>query len=448
MKQTTLTNRMTSGNEIKLLLQFMLPLLLGNIFQQIYTLVDSIVVGRFVSAVALGSVGTVSSITFLFLSLCIGLSGGVNVFVAHYFGAEDTNNVKHVIGNSIYVTAITGFGMSILAFVFATPILHLMKVPDANFADALLYMRIVCGATFVSAAYNTVSQILRALGDSRTPLYCVILSSIINVLLDLLFVVVFHWGVAGVAWATVLSQLVATLGSILIPLRKNPYFHLKKEHLKFQPSIVRHINQMGIPLAMQNAMASISGVVTQGIVNSFGSTVMSAYTASTRVEQLLAQPYGSLGVAIANFSGQNIGAAKYDRVESACKKSVLLVEGFTAGICAICFFLNKWLIGLFVTDPAITSVGSTGLIIIAISYFATGLIYIFKAMLNGAGDTVFSMVNGIIEIIARLLFLAILVSIPSIGYWGIWLTAIPSSIFAAGLCIARFRAGKWKKRLF
>ncbi len=439
--------RMTEGNEVKQILLFMLPLLLSNIFQQVYTMVDSMVVGRFVSSVALGSVGTVGNINFMFLSLCIGLSGGVNVLIAHFYGAEDIRGVKRIIGNSVYVTLISGLLMSLISIVLARPILTLMRVPEANFADALSYMRIVCGATVIVAIYNTSSQILRALGDSKTPLYCVILSSIMNVILDVVFTLGMGWGVVGVAWATVLAQAAAAAGSLLIPLRKNEMFQLCREDFRYSPDLARKICSMGIPLAMQNAMGAINGMITQSIVNSFGSVIMSAYTACGRVEQILAQPYGTLGVAIANFTGQNVGAGKYNRVQSACRKSVIMVEGYAVMILGLSLVCSRQMIGIFMTDPEMIRIGSGGLKIIAVSYFFTGLIYIYKAMLNGAGDTAFAMGNGIIEIIARLLFLFVLVSIPMLGYWGIWLTSIPSAIVAVGLCLARYRAGHWKHRV-
>ncbi len=435
---------MTAGNETKVILSFMIPLLLGNLFQQVYTLVDSLVVGRFVGTVALGSVGSVGSIQFLLLSLCIGLAGGVNVLIAQLAGAEQEEKVKHAIGNSIYVTLGSGFLISVIAILFAEPILHLMKVPDANFSDALVYMRIVCGGTIVTAVYNTASQILRALGDSKTPFYMIVVSSIVNVILDLIFVLCFHMGVAGVAWATVIAQIISAAGSVLLPLRSNPYFHLSKRHLAVSGNMIRKIMWMGIPLAMQNAMASISGVITQGIVNSFGSTVMAAYTAGSKAEQIFSQPYSSLGVAVANFSGQNIGAGKTERVERACRKMVIITEVFTVILIAVCFLFQKQIIGLFVEDIDVIEIGASGLMLIAISYLATGLVYIFKAMLNGAGDTMFTLVSGIFEIAVRIVVLFTLVSVPKIGSMGIWLAAIPAGIFSAVLCIRRYQKGGWK----
>ncbi len=438
--------RMTEGSEIKNILMFMLPLLIGNIFQQLYNFVDSVVVGRFVSAQALGSVGSVGSVTSLFLALCIGLAGGVNVLTAQYFGSENEEGVKQAIANSIYVTAGAGILMSVISVCFAPMILNWMHVPEENFADALIYMRIVCGSMLITAFYNTVSQILRGLGDAATPLYYVIVASVINVVLDLIFVAIFHWGVAGAAWATVIAQFFATVGSIATAWRKIPQFRLGREHMKIQKKIIKYICRMGIPLAVQNAMNSFAGVIMQSVVNSFGSVIMTAYTASGRVEQLVNQPYGSLGGAVAIFSGQNVGAGKFDRIRRGCRKCVWLVAGFSALMLIVMVVFGHLLIGLFVEEPEIIEIGARGLQITAVSYFFSGLVYTYKAMLNGAGDAEFSLGNGVIEIIARILFILILSSIPAVGYWSVWITAIFSSMLAASLCIWRYRSGKWMRK--
>lgn len=440
------SGKMTEGDEIRLILGFMLPLLLGNVFQQLYTLVDSIVVGRFVGTRALGSVGSVGSISFLLLSLCIGLSGGINIMVAQHFGADDEKGVRRTIGNSIYVTLVSGGAMSVLGVTLAPYILHLMRVPEENFADALTYMRIVCGAMVITAAYNVAAQILRALGDAKTPLYFVAVASVINVVLDLLFVAVLGWGVAGAAWATAIAQLFSTVGSVLFAVRKFSVFRLKREDLLPRKRMINKIIWLGIPLAAQNAMSSLSGTISQSMVNSFGSVVMAAYTAGGRVEQLFSQPYSTMGSAIANFSGQNVGAGKFDRVSNGCRKALYLSLGFSVLVFLAMYFFGGLIVSCFVEEADVIAIGSHALQITAVSYFFSGIVYIYKAMLNGAGDAMFTLGNGFLEIGARLVFLFFLCSVPSIGFWGIWYTAILSSGFAALLCVLRYRSGRWKKK--
>lgn len=437
---------MTDGSEIRLILGFMSSLLIGNIFQQLYTMVDTMVVGRFLGAEALGSVGSVGSIHFLFLALCIGLSGGSNVLTAQYFGAEDEQGVRNAIGNSLYVALFSGIVMSLLSVLFAPLILQAMRIPAENYPDALVYMRIVCGGMVITSAYNMVAQILRALGDAKTPLYYAVAASVINVILDLAFTLFFSWGVAGVAWATVIAQLFATVGLWVSARKRNRFFCLQREHWILRMKMVRKICWMGIPLAAQNALGSFSGVIVQSVVNSFGSTVMASFAAAGRVEQLMAAPYGSLGTAVANFTGQNVGAGKFDRVRNGCRHCVFLVLGFSAVMFGVMMLFGRGIVGLFVSDMAVIEMGTVAVRITAAAYFFSGLVYIYKAMLNGAGDTAFSLGNGLIEITARVVFLFLLTGIPALGYWGIWCTAIPSSMLAAFLCIRRYRQGKWKKR--
>ena len=316
---------MTKGNEVGLLLRFALPMLVGNIFQQLYNMVDSIIVGKFVGSNALGAVGAVGNLNFLFFSLCLGLASGIGILISQFFGAGKDDYVKKIIANSVYIITISGAVMSIISFVFARPILHLMNTPAENMEDAVIYMQIVCGATVIVAIYNGISSILRALGDSKTPLIFLIVSSFINVGLDLLFVLVFHWGVAGAAWATVIAQFISAIGSILFALSRNPYLRLEKRHFTVDNDIIKKSFQIGLPVAGQNAMIAFSCVALQSVVNNYGATVMAAYTATSRVEQLVQQPFGSLGTAVSTFAGQNVGAGKYDRVstswnkESACR---------------------------------------------------------------------------------------------------------------------------------
>lgn len=437
---------MKEGNELKCIINFMLPLLVGNIFQQLYTFVDSMVVGRFVGATALGSVGAVASIVNLFFALCVGLSGGVNVMVAQYFGAEKFSKVKQSIGNSIYAALISGIAMGVIGLGFSGIILESMKIPAENMADALMYMRIVCGAMVVTSAYNMISQVMRALGDAKTPLYYMMLSSVLNVVLDLVFVQCFHWGVAGVAWATVIAQLVVTVGAVWSAVTKNAFFKLNREDLRPRKSMFQKILWMGIPLAAQNAMGSISGVVSQRVVNSFGSGVMAAFTASCRVQELFLMPYGTLGVAVSTFAAQNLGANQYDRIKKGCKKTVLVVAGYSVIVLLLSLLCGRQIVGMFIEQADLITLANRGLIIFTSAFFVKGTIYIFKAMLNGVGDVSFAMWNGVIEVAAQIIFINLLTQPFAFGKWGIWYANWITSLVASLICILRYRSGKWKMK--
>lgn len=443
MKTKQLSVTMTEGNGVKQIFSFMLPLLIGNIFQQLYTLVDSIVVGQFVGASALGSVGAVGSISSLLISVCIGLSGGMNVLIAQFCGAGKKQGVHKTISNSLYITLISGMIMSILGISFTKPILQMMQIPKANYNDAFIYMQIICAGMVFNALYNSISSILRGLGDSKVPLYFILISSVANVIFDILFVGIFHWNVAGAAWATLIAQIFAAVISTWYAFQKNIYFQLQKEDWKLDRMIIKKICQMGIPLAAQNCFGSLSGVVTQSIVNSFGSTVMASFTVCERISQILMQPYGTLGSAIAVFSGQNIGAKQYERIQTVIRKIFFYVEGFALLLLLFLTWKGSWMIAFFVSDPAVSSIGRIALIFLGLSYPASGLIFIYKAMLNGCGDAFFTLLSGLVEVIGRILFILCLTKIPALGIWGIWISSIPSALLSAGMCIYRYHQKKW-----
>ncbi|MBO5303648.1 MAG: MATE family efflux transporter [Lachnospiraceae bacterium] len=437
---------MTKGNEVKLLLQFALPMLVGNIFQQFYNMADSIIVGKFVGSNALGAVGSVSSLNFLFFSLCIGLGSGIGILISQYFGAGQDDYVKKIVANAIYITVGAGLVMSLCGVFLADPILKLMNTPQVNFADAKTYMQIVCGGTLVVAGYNTISAMLRALGDSTTPLIFLVVACGINIGLDFLFVLGFDMGVAGAAWATVIAQVLAMVGSIWYGVKKNPYLRLKRQHMEPDKTIVKKSFQIGLPIAAQNALIAISCVALQSVVNYYGAVAMAAYTATNRVEQLVQQPFGSLGTAVSTFAGQNAGAGKYDRVSQGCKKSVYIVLIFSLLMIGVMFLFSNQIVHLFVNEPEVIEIGAKGLRITSLMYFGLGLIYVMRGMLNGVGDAAFAMVNGITEVIGRVGFALILMQIPAIGLWGIWYTNGLTWMLTGLVNVIRVKQGRWKNK--
>ncbi len=434
---------MTKGNETKLLLEFTLPMLVGNIFQQFYNMVDSVIVGRFVGTNALGAVGSVGSITFLFFSLCMGLGSGIGILISQYFGAGEHEYVKKIIANSIYITLGTGLIMSLSGAALARPILRLMQTPAENFADALVYMRIVCGFTFIVAGYNTISAVLRALGDAKTPLIFLGVASALNVGLDLLFVVPMKMGVAGAAWATVIAQFFAMLGSIIYGYKKNEYLRLEKCHMSYDAGITKKSFQIGIPVAAQNALIAFSCVALQSVVNRYGPTVMAAYTATGRVESLVQQPYNSLALAVSTFAGQNAGAGQYDRVRTGMKKSVWLAAIFSVLMIVVMWLFGEPIVGVFIDEPEVIRIGAKGLRITSTMYFGLGLIYVLRGMLNGVGDALFAMINGVTEVIGRIGFAFLFMMIPGIGMWGVWYTNGLTWGLTGLVNVFRVLQGKW-----
>ena len=271
-----------------------------------------------------------------------------------------------------------------------------------------------------------------------------ILASIINVVLDLLFVLQFNWGVFGVAFATIIAQAVSAITCIIYAYVKVPYFRLTKEQLRPQKDIIRRSFVLGVPLALQNSMIAVSCMALQGVVNTFGETVMAAYTIIGRVEQIVQQPYGSLSAAITTYIGQNIGAGETERVKQGYRQAVIMVLVFSLLLIPVSFLFGEQIIGAFVKEADVIAIGTKGLWINSLFYFGLGMIYVPRALLNGAGDTGFAMLNGATEVAGRIVFSQILTRIPFLGYWGIWLTTGATWAVTAIVCVLRYRKGKWQ----
>lgn len=439
------TRDMTSGNVTKHIIGFTLPLLLGNIFQQFYNLVDSAIVGNYVGKDALGAVGSIGSLNFLCFSLCLGLGTGIGVLVSQFFGAKREEDVKVSIAMALYVTLASGFLMSIIGAGFAKQILTAMKVPPENFHYALIYMRITCGFMFINAVYNSISGILRSLGDSKTPLKFLVVASVVNVILDLLFVVKFQWGVGGAAIATVISQFIAAIGSIVYGMHINPYLRLTKKHFRVRWDIIRREVRLGLPLAAQSSTIAISCVILQSVVNGFGPDIMAAYTSTNKVEQLVQQPYNTLGIAMSTFAGQNFGAGNTDRIKQACRRALVMIGAFSLLMVVVMYTLGPQIVGIFIKDDTVIDIGSRGLRFTSLCYIFLGLIYVMRGLLNGVGDVFFSMMNGIVEVAGRIGFVFILIYLLKMDYMAAWYTNGLTWSITGIISALRFYFGPWRK---
>ena len=436
---------MTQGKPAGLLLSFMLPMIIGNVFQQFYNMVDSMIVGRYVGATALAAVGATGSLNFFIFAVCNGLSNGVGVVVSQYFGAGNEKQVKKAIGNAIYIMLTSALIMGSLGVILARPLLTLLKTPADIIGNSVVYMQIMCGGVFAVALYNGVAAILRGIGDSKTPLYFLIVSSILNVGLDLLFVRVFHMGVAGAGIATIIAQFLSGIGSLCFALKTNPYFRLQREHMRAQADIIRQCVRIGIPLSFQMSLIAISCIVLQSVVNTFGSVVVATYTATNRIEQLVQQPYNSLGMAMSTYTGQNVGAGKLDRVKKGYRTGLVMMGIFSMLMLPLAQFGGEFVMRLFVNEADVIAMGSQAIKITSYFYFFLGLIYVSRGTLNGAGDATFSFINGIVEMIGRICFAKPFTMIPGVGVWGIW-GATAFTWFITGIVsVIRYMQGKWKR---
>lgn len=432
------TYDMTTGKPVKLLLSFAVPMLIGNLFQQLYNMVDAMVVGQFVGANALGAVGATGSINFLFFALNNGLANGIGIIIAQYFGAKNDSMVRKSIASCVYLMTVVALVMGTFGFLAAPPIMRLMNTPEAIIDDAVLYMRIYCAGMITLAAYNGVSSILRALGDSKTPLVFLIISSIINVVLDLVFVLVFHWEVFGVGFATVLAQGFSALGCMFYVVKRVSYFKIPRAEWRYDRNLIRRCISFGVPLALQSSMISLSIIVLQSVVNSFGETVVAAFTAGNRFEQLVQQPFMSLGSAVATFTGQNIGAGQKKRVKQGFATGICLAMTFAVLMIPVALLLGEGIMRLFTKEQEVIAIGAVGIKITTLFYIPLGIIHVTRNVMNGAGDAKFPMLSGIVEVCGRVGFAKPLTAVPAIGFWGIWLTTGVTWTLTAAMGLVRY----------
>nr|AHF25410.1 MATE efflux family protein [uncultured bacterium Contig11] len=435
---------MTEGKPLVLLSVFALPLLIGNLFQQAYNLADSMIVGRMLGANALAAVGATGSISFLFFSLFNGISGGCSIVTAQFFGARDDEKVRLSIVNSAYLTLASSIATGTVAFLMVPTVLSWMGTPPEILPEAVTYMRMTSASVPLVALYNYASSMQRALGDSRTPLLFLIVSCLINVCLDLLFIGTFGMGVFGAALATMLSQLLAGCGSLLYAFRHNPYFHLTKKYLKVNRPIIRSAVRLGLPLALQWSLIAISTTALQSVSNSFGPTAMAAYTATNRLEQLVQQPFGSMSMALSTYSGQNKGAGKTDRIRAGFRDSMLAMLAVAGVMMLLMRLFGEGLVGLFVHEGDVIALGSQALKITSLFYVFLGIIYVTRGVLNGVGDAFFALINGVVEIIGRVGLPLLLLRLTDMGVWTIWITAGMTWALAGISCVMRYIS--WRKK--
>ena len=426
-KENKFLKDMTKGTPWKLLLQFAVPLFIGNIFQQLYNMVDSIIVGNFVGPNALGAIGTTNSLNFLFFSLVAGLSVGIGIIVAQFFGSNNEEKVKDTIGNAIWIVLISSVIMACIGFFIAKPVLVLLRTDKVILGDATAYLKVTSIGICCTGLYNGVSSILRALGDSKTPLIFLIFASLVNVVLDLWFVLGLGWGVVGAGVATAFSQFLSAVTCIFYAYKSNTYFRLKKKNLKLNSYIVEKSLRL-----------------LQAIVNGYGATFTTAFTVISRIETLVQQPFMSLGAAVSTYTGQNLGAGKTDRVVKGFNSSNVMNVIFSAVVLVLFWTFTSPIVSIFGKDAEVLRIASDGLRITSCFYVFLGLIYTTRNVLNGAGDAMFSLFTGIVECIGRVGFAYPLTLIPFLGSYGVFVATGITWMLNGLFSLIRYKRGKWK----
>ncbi len=444
----TKTVSMTDGKPVKLIFAFAAPLLIGNIFQQMYNLVDSTIVGRFVGHDALAAVGSTGTLVMLTFCLCMGMTNGAGIIISQCFGAKKFDMMRKTVGSLISVLMLVATVMVMLSLTFSTTVFELLGVPDEIMDNALLYFRIVMIGTPFSMAYNICSAILRNMGNSKIPLYMLILSAFINIALDLLFVIGFNMAVAGVACATVVSQAISAITCTIYIYNHRTEFHLRGARLNLDKECVIKIFRTGIPAALQSSMISIGNMSVQRLINGFGTMAIAAYTASTKIDSFTIMVVVTMGMSLAVFCGQNAGAGNMERIRSGLYKTLATVLGYCAVIaCVMLLFGDKLLLIFLDSAKAVEAVaiGTQYLKIIGIAYFMAGIMRCYLNVVHGAGDVNVSMITGLAELAVRVVASYALVK--PFGLTGLWI-AIPISWGLASLIpVIRYYSGKWKSKV-
>ncbi len=389
---------MTEGPLMGKLVRFSIPLALSGVLQLLFNAADIVVVGRFAGSHALAAVGSTSALNMLIVNLFIGLSIGVNVLVARYFGAGQSRDLRETVHTAILTAAACGVFLIFAGMFLSRPLLQLMETPEDVIDHSVLYMRIIFAGMPVSMVYNFGSAILRAVGDTQRPLYFLLTAGVINVALNLFFVIVLHMGVAGVALATIISQTVSAALVVLCLVRSEGVYRLNLKELRVYKSKLKEMARIGIPAGIQGSMFSISNVLIQSTVNGFGSVAMAGSTAAGNIEGFVFTAMDAFNQAAQSFVGQNYGAKKLDRV----KRIILIclglvtVMGLVLGVGA--YLAAEPLLGIYSADPAVIAYGKARMLAICVPYFTCGAMGIFVGGMRGLGSSVTPMLNTVFSV--------------------------------------------------
>ncbi len=386
MKPNSPANTITEGVIWKQLLFFFFPILIGTFFQQLYNTVDTIIVGQYVGTQALAAVGTTGTLINLLVGFFVGISSGATVIISQFFGGGDWKNLSKAVHTSIALALAGGLVVMALGLLTSRPSLSLLGVPEEILDDALLYLNIYYGGILFCLVYNVGTGVLRAIGDSRMPLYVLIVCCLVNIVLDLLFVVSFHWGVLGVALATVLSQAVSAVLVMLRLMCTNESYRVELKHIGFDRGILRNVIRIGLPAGLQSVMYSLSNLIIQAGINSFGTTVIASWAAIGKVDGFIWMVMGAFGISITTFVGQNFGAGHYDRVKRSVKVCLGMTLGTILALSAVILLFSRPLLGFFTGDAAVVETGAAFLQILGPSYFLFVFIEIFSGAIRGAGE--------------------------------------------------------------
>ncbi len=406
------------GHIAKSIFWFSVPLLIGNLFQQLYNTVDAYVVGNFVSKEALAAVGASSPIINMLIGFFMGLATGAGVIIAQYFGAGDNGRLKKAVHSSAALTLVMSLLLTVIGIIGTNPMLHAIGIPADVFHDSSTYLMIYFAGISFNLIYNMGSGILRAMGDSKRPLYFLIIACIVNIILDFLFVKYLHMGVAGAGYATLIAQAISAILVVIVLIRSEGPHQLFWKQIRFHFPILKKIIMVGLPTGIQQSIVSLSNVIVQSYVNAFGSSVVAGYSATIRIDGFVNLPLQSFNMAVTTFVGQNIGAKQYERVKKGSRIALWMTMAVIATMAISLFFFGESFIAIFNSEPDVIQAGRTMQLAFVPFYIMLPVVQIYNGVLRGAGKSSVPMYIMVFNfVILRQIYLAIVTQMTSDVYF-------------------------------
>lgn len=431
-------NDMTVGNPMKIILGFTLPIFIGNVFQQFYNMADAVIVGKFVGNKALAAVGSTGTIMFLIYGFVVGMTAGFTVLTAQKFGAGDMKGMRKTVAGAGILSFVVGALLTILFMVFMKPLLILMNTPSDIFADAYSYIMIVSGGILAQMLYNLLSSILRALGNSKLPLVFLIISALLNIVLDLVFIVGFGMGAKGAAVATVIAQGVSGILCLFYIIAKIPILHLKREDLDVGSTIYKNQLRIGVPMALQYSITAIGTMMVQSSLNILGSTLVAAYTAAGKIEQVVTQAYVAMGTTMATYAAQNMGAGSVKRIREGFKACTVIGVVYSFVAAGFIMTVGKYMTYLFVSEDVDIIMNSVDIYLkcIGIFFIPLAVVNIYRNGIQGLGYGLLPMMAGVAELIGR--GVVAVIAGAKRSYPGVCLAGPAAWVLAGGLLIVMY----------
>ena len=394
---------MTTGSPMKIIFNFTLPIFIGNVFQQFYNMADAVIVGKFVGNKALAAVGSTGTIMFLIYGFVVGMTAGFTVLTAQKFGAGDMPAMRRTVVGASFLSLVVGLVLTAAFMVFMKPWLVLMHTPEDIFADAYAYIMIISAGILAQMLYNLLASILRALGNSRVPLYFLILAALLNIVLDLVLIIVFHMGAAGAAVATVISQGISGVLCLFYIIRKVPLLCLTRDDRHLSGDLLRTQIRIGIPMALQYSITAVGTMMVQSALNILGSTLVAAYTAAGKIEQIVTQAYVAMGTTMATYGAQNMGAGDVSRIRQGFKASTIIGIIYAVVSAVLVMTVGKYMTYLFVSEDVALIMDSvnTYLICVGIFFIPLAIVNIYRNGIQGLGYGLLPMMAGVAELVGR-----------------------------------------------